>query len=698
MTNDGLFGLPEFGHQEELLSLSPVARRVDGVERPVARVLLDMPQPHMDHLFDYQIPAAMDAVEEGARVVVNVGQRKVGGFVVERTDVTALASLRPLARVVSPLRVLTPEVLQLARAVAARQAAPVAHCLRLAVPQRHARAEREFFDDPPSFGKAGVVDDSAWSAYIGGLEFATKVRAGAHPSAAVQMRARDRVHHLLPCLVSAVREAGESVLVVVPTPVTARQLAEDLERLVGEKPVLMISQDEHATRYRTFLSVLTGRARIVIGTRAAAWAPAEKLGMVVLVDDRHSALRERRSPYVHAREVLALRAKLSGCSFLAFNFGPSPELAAMVARGRARWITPAPSAHRDGVAQIMAAQDFRIEGIDLARMPSSVFAVTREGLTRGPVLFLVPEAGYVPVTACNRCRQLATCPVCGGWLAISHPGAPLQCTRCSHVVRAFRCAECGGTQVRAVRIGSQRTAQEVGRAFRGTPIHVAGVGQSAGLDGSARIVVSTPGVIPDVEGGYSAAVVLDAGYLLRSNRLDAEVHFLRTVAHATALVRPRSAGGKLLVVGDVPTPLVGALHTWDMAGWAEGVLGERQPIALPPTACWAEVRADREGLRQYLGLLSAAARAGLARQTGKDTPVGQAAPELPIDALLSGGAHDVVPGMAILGPQLAGDELLVYLRFPESERAEKTATVYAALREASARRVSGVRVRVDPEL
>ncbi|WP_394854572.1 primosomal protein N' family DNA-binding protein [Trueperella bernardiae] len=82
MTNDELFGLPDFGHQEELLSLSPVARRVSGVDRPVARVLLDMPQPHMDHLFDYEIPEKMAAVEEGARVVVNVGQRKVDGFVV----------------------------------------------------------------------------------------------------------------------------------------------------------------------------------------------------------------------------------------------------------------------------------------------------------------------------------------------------------------------------------------------------------------------------------------------------------------------------------------------------------------------------------------------------------------------------------------------------------------------------------------
>lgn len=210
MTNDdGLFELPEFGHQEELLSLRPVARTVDSaVDRPVARVLVDMPQPHMDRLFDYEIAPKMADVEEGARVVVEIGSRKVSGFVIERAQTTSVATLRPLHRVVSPMRVLNPDVLELARAVAARQAAPVADCLRLAVPQRHARAEREFFDLPPRRSDLQELGDAAWSSYIGGLEFTSEIRAGRRPSAVVNMRARDRFHHLLPFLVSAVRLAG----------------------------------------------------------------------------------------------------------------------------------------------------------------------------------------------------------------------------------------------------------------------------------------------------------------------------------------------------------------------------------------------------------------------------------------------------------------------------------------------------------
>ncbi|QTG76352.1 hypothetical protein [Trueperella pecoris] len=687
----GLFNLPEFGHQEELLSLSPLARELDsGVDRPVARVLLDMPQPHMDRLFDYEIPEKMAGIEEGARVKVDVGSRVVDGFVIERSETTAAGRLRPLRRVVSPMAVLTPEVFALCRTVAARQAAPTADAVRLAVPQRHARAEKEFAALPERASQAvRQVGESAWDHYIGGPEFAAQLRAGRRPSAVVQLRARDRAQHFLPFLISTIRQADESVIVVVPTPVVARRLAALIEQEVGQTPALMVSEDDHATRYATFLSVLSGRAKVIVGTRSAAWAPAQDLGMVVLIDDHHSALTEQRSPYVHAREVLAIRAELSGCSFVSLDYGPSAELAVLVQRGKAQWITPAASAHRDGVAQIMSANDFRSEGVELSRMPSAVFAVARDGLERGPVLFVVPRAGYIPLTACQNCREIASCPQCAGPLSITHLGAPLVCSRCSLRVSRFVCSSCHGTQVRAVRIGSQRTAHEIGRAFRDVPIHVAGVGQQVGeLDASRRIVVATPGVPPSVEGGYAAAIVLDSGYLLRSNRLEAEVHFLRTLAHVAALVCPRSSGGKLLIVGDVPSDLVAALHTWDMAGWTSILLAERAEIGLPPTSCWVELRGSRDSLREFLGLLRAVA-----------SEQGFVSDEAPLDALLAGGARDVIAGLTVLGPHAAGDALVAYLRFAESERAVKTAAIYTALREASAKKLAhGLRVTVDPAL
>ena len=67
-----------------------------------------------------------------------------------------------------------------------------------------------------------------------------------------------------------------------------------------------------ARRYRAFLRLLLGHARVVVGTRAAAYAPVSHLGLAVVWDDGDDRLDERRAPYAHARQVLALRSALEG--------------------------------------------------------------------------------------------------------------------------------------------------------------------------------------------------------------------------------------------------------------------------------------------------------------------------------------------------------------------------------------------------
>lgn len=111
---------------------------------PVAAVVVDTPLAHLDRVFEYAVPAdqSADAVP-GARVRVRFAGRDLEGFVVaRRAEAEHEGRLTPLRKVVSPEPVLTPEILDLCRAVADRYAGTLSDVLRLAVPKRHATAER----------------------------------------------------------------------------------------------------------------------------------------------------------------------------------------------------------------------------------------------------------------------------------------------------------------------------------------------------------------------------------------------------------------------------------------------------------------------------------------------------------------------------------------------------------------------------
>ena len=125
--------------------------------------------PHLDREFDYLVAAELsDDAQPGVRVRVRFHGRLVDAFVLERRSGTDhVGQLGWLDRVISAEPVLTPEVRRLVDAVAARYAGTRPDVLRLAVPPRHAAAEKTQRQvcllpvvDP--------VDASGWARYAGG--------------------------------------------------------------------------------------------------------------------------------------------------------------------------------------------------------------------------------------------------------------------------------------------------------------------------------------------------------------------------------------------------------------------------------------------------------------------------------------------------------------------------------------------------
>ena len=119
--------------------------RLPAPSRPVAKVAVDVPLPHLDRPFDYRVPVQLDeAAVVGARVRVRFAGRMVDGFVLDRADTSDHdGRLGWLDKVVSPEPVLSRELAELCRTVADRYAGTLADVLRLAVPPRHARVEQE---------------------------------------------------------------------------------------------------------------------------------------------------------------------------------------------------------------------------------------------------------------------------------------------------------------------------------------------------------------------------------------------------------------------------------------------------------------------------------------------------------------------------------------------------------------------------
>src|SRR5205814_3068651 len=68
---------------------------------------------------------------------------------------------------------------------------------------------------------------------------------------------------------------------------------------------------------------------VVVGSRAAAWAPAPGLASVVVVDEHDEAYQEERAPTWNARDVVVERARRSGAMWVLASPCPSLEALAL---------------------------------------------------------------------------------------------------------------------------------------------------------------------------------------------------------------------------------------------------------------------------------------------------------------------------------------------------------------------------------
>jgi primosomal protein N' (replication factor Y) len=578
-------------------------------EDPVARVLVDLPLAHLDRPFDYAVPAAMaQAAQPGVRVKVRFAGQDVDGFLVERRATSDHAgTLTALRRVVSPEPVLTPAVAALCDDVAKRYAGTRSDVLRLAIPPRHATVEKQ--DPEPAAGPVAVdlpAGEEAWAGYAAAPAYLRHLADGGAPRAVWAAGPGTDWPRLVAHAVAATCASGRGALVVVPDHGDVARVDAALGALLGESRHVVLTADAGPSRrYREFLAVARGSRRVVVGTRAAAFAPVHELGLLVIWDDGDDLHAEPRAPYPHAREVLLTRAEREGTAMLVGGFARSVEAQQLLRTGWARPLGLERGELRARARiEIAGADDHSLDRDPLARsarLPSQVHRLMRDALATGPVLVQNPRAGYATTLACVRCRTPARCAVCQGPLAIAAATSPPSCGWCGTVDEAWACPECGDHGLRAPVVGEARTAEELGRAFPGSLVRMsAGDRVLAEVDAAPAIVVATPGAEPVAVPGYAAVVLLDTWLTLGLDHLRAEEEALRRWSNAVGLLGP---GGRAIAVGDPAHPALQALVRWDHAGFAEREAELRREAHLPPASRLATLTGDLGAVDDVLTLL-----------------------------------------------------------------------------------------------
>lgn len=648
---------------------------------PVARLMVDVPLAHLDRPFDYLVPQELsDDVRVGSRVRVRFSGRLVDGFVLDRLERSEHEGQLAFVQRAVGEPVLTETTIRLCRAVADRYAGSFVDVVRLAVPPRHAAAERASSPAAPADEPVAIADYESelaarWGRYRHGEGFAAAVMQGRAARAAWSALPDEDWPAALAGLAAAALSAARGTVLVVPDARDLARLDAALLAALGPGRHVTLSADlGPQARYRRWIAVRRGEIQVVAGTRGTAYAPVRDLGFAAIWDDGDDLHDEPRSPYPHSRDVLALRSTLERSALLIGGYARSAETQQLLDSGWAQPLAADRDVVRAAQPSVRAVGDdvelARDPGAVAARLPSLSWRTAREALASGtPVLVQVPRRGYVASLSCRFDGTPARCPTCAGPLGSVSARDSMSCRWCGRIALDWRCPFCHRRDLRAGVIGSGRTAEELGRAFPGVPVRLSGGG--AVLDqvpGEPALVVATPGAEPLAEGGYGAALLLDGWALLGRADLRAAEETLRRWMGAASLVR---STGTVVVGADAAVPVVQALIRWDPAGFAARELAERVELGFPPAVRMASLTGAAHAVHELISLADLPGEADLLGPVPVPRPAADRSSEGAVERML--------------------------IRVPRNSSAALSAALHAAAAVRSARKApDAVRIELDP--
>ena len=265
-------------------------------------------------------------------------------------------------------------------------------------------------------------------------------------------------------LIDDVLAQGRSAIMLVPEIGLTPQFIRLFVGRFGDTVSVLHSALSAGERYDSWKKIRSGRARVVIGTRSAVFAPVRDLGLIVLDEEQDSAYKSEQSPRYHARDVAKRRVQQENAVLVLGSATPSIESYYGAQQGRYPMFTLRERYQGAALPQVTIAD---IRGESRAgwtyTIGQTLYKALQENLERGEqsILFL-NRRGNSRVIGCSMCGWVPECPSCSTTLTYHSVSGRAMCHFCGASIEiSGLCPVCYSPHLFTECPGTQKVEEEL---------------------------------------------------------------------------------------------------------------------------------------------------------------------------------------------------------------------------------------------
>ena len=260
---------------------------------------------------------------------------------------------------------------------------------------------------------------------------------------------------------------GKSAILLVPEIALTPQMLHTFSSHFGDEIAVLHSSLSTGERYDEWKRIKNGRAKVVIGTRSAIFAPVSNLGIIIIDEEQEETYKSENSPRYNARDIAKYLCSKAGCLLVLGSATPDISSRYNAETGKYSMFTLSERYNDMRLPEVkivdMKRELRRGNGSDIS---DCLRDELEANIARGEqsILF-INRRGAHKLISCGDCGYTYKCPRCSVSLTYHSANKRLMCHYCGYSRRVDdSCPDCGGT-LKYVGTGTQHVEEQLHELF-----------------------------------------------------------------------------------------------------------------------------------------------------------------------------------------------------------------------------------------
>ena len=268
-------------------------------------------------------------------------------------------------------------------------------------------------------------------------------------------------------LIQQTLEKGKTAMLLVPEIALTPQVIEKMCSHFGDTVSVLHSKLTTRERLWHYNRVLQGKAKVVVGTRSAVFAPCDNVGLIIIDEEHEKTFKSENSPRYSAIRVASFIAREKGAKLVLASATPSIESYYLAKNGYYH-LHKMEKRYNDMPMPHVEVIDMRMQAMigDTGVLSDPVIKYLSDNIKDGKQsIILINRRGYSTVGICKECRKTLQCDSCSVNLVKHKNDNKLSCHYCSRSYRIIdKCPDCGG-EIQYIGYGTQKVEEYINQCI-----------------------------------------------------------------------------------------------------------------------------------------------------------------------------------------------------------------------------------------